>query len=264
MSKKLLLAGVVALSAGLILTGCTSQSSAKKPTTDKPVSINYSAAASLQGALTAIDKTYEKSHQNVKINFDFAGSGAIREKVVAGAPIDGVFLASKSDADKLTQAGKGADAKAVLGNTLVLVANKNTSVSSSKSLTDTLNSAKKIAIGEPSTVPAGMYAEQTLTKLGLATSLKSKLVMGSDVTQVLSYAAAGNVELGFVYKTDAMSNKNVKVVDNIPDDLHDAITYYTETVKDTKHSKEVKAFNKYLDSSAAQKVFAKYGFKSAK
>lgn len=261
MSKKSLIITGLVLSAGLLLAGCSSTSSSSSSA--KPVSINYSAAASLQGALTQIDKNYEKSHQNVKISFDFAGSGAIRQKVVAGAPIDGVFLASKSDADKLSQAGKATDSTAVLGNTLVLVTNKNNSEKTSN-LTETLKSAQKIAIGEPATVPAGMYAEQTLTKLGLENDLKSKFVMGSDVTQVLSYAASGNVDLGFVYKTDAMSNKNVTVLDTIPDDLHDPITYYTETVKTSKNTKAVQDFNNYLKTSAAQKVFEQYGFKSAK
>ena len=261
MPKKLLLTLAISLSTGFLLSGCASSAN---QTTDKSISINYSAAASLKGALTELEKNYEKSHPKININFDFTGSGAIREKVLAGAPIDGVFLASKTDATKLTKAKKAKDETAVLGNTLVLVANKKTPSQTEMDLLTTLTSAHKIAIGQPATVPAGKYAEETMTKLGVFTKLKEKFVMGSDVTQVLSYAASGNVDLGFVYKTDAMSNKNVKVLATIPEKLHSPITYYTETITETKQTKAVQDFNKYLASPAAQKVFEKYGFKSVR
>jgi len=250
--------------AGLSLAACSKSSDNSSSDSDAAVTLHYSAAASLQKSLTKVYADFEKSHPKTKIDFDFAGSGAIREKVQAGAPIDGVFLASKSDATKLTSDKKATDAKATLGNSLVLITNKNSGNSEADSLDATLKEASKIAIGEPGTVPAGKYAEESMTKLGDLNSLKPKFVQASDVTQVLSYVAAGNADLGFVYKTDAMTNKNVKVLATVPENLHDKISYYTATVATTKYNSQVKEFNDYLSSPAAQKVFSSYGFTKAK
>lgn len=237
------------------LSGCSSSEKS-----DKKITINYSAAASLKNALTEIQKDYQAEHPNLTINLDFASSGAIREKVIAGAPIDGVFLASKSDADKLLNQKKAEDSKALLSNSLVLVTNKKSDFSSSTDLETVLKSAKKIAIGHPTTVPAGKYAEESLTKLGLLDQLQDKFIQGSDVTQVLSYAASGNVDLAFVYQTDAQSNQQVKILTTVPENLHSKINYYSQTISDSKQKDAVQAFNDYLADSKAQKIFKKYGF----
>lgn len=249
----------LALLVGLFgLSAC----SGNQATSTQKTTITYSAAASLQTTLTQLGKSYEKAHPDVTIHFDFAGSGAIREKVAAGAPIDGIFLASQSDITKL---GKHVTAaNAVLGNQLVLIApvkSDKTTISTNQ-LSSNLTSASKIAIGEPASVPAGMYAEQTLTKLGLWKSLQAKFVQASDVTQVLSYVAAGNADLGFVYKTDALTSSKVKVLLTIPDSDHEPIRYYTAVVADSKAQSATKAFNSYLASTEAQKVFTKAGFTS--
>jgi len=233
----------------LFLTGCSNNSATVK--------LHYSAAASLKPALTEIYKTYQKSHSNVDITMDFAGSGAIREKVLAGAPIDGVFLASQSDIAKL--GNKVAAAKTILSNQLVLIAPKPLA----RQTTDwesALKKANKIAIGQPASVPAGMYAQQTLQKVGLYDSLSAKLVQTSDVTQVLNTVASGNADLGFVYQTDALTNKQVSVIKVIPENLHAKILYLTATVTASSQPNQVKDFNSYLASSAAQTIFKKYGF----
>ncbi|GBG96718.1 molybdate ABC transporter substrate-binding protein [Lactococcus termiticola] len=256
---KFLALTAVALS-GLSLVACSNKANQASDDNDPAVHLHYSAAASLQKSLTKAYANFEKTHPKIKIDFDFSGSGAVREKVEAGAPIDAVFLASKADTEKLTSSKKATEAQAVLGNSLVMIANKNSDIEEADSITDTLKTAQKIAIGEPATVPAGKYAEESLDKLGLLSSLKSKFVQASDVTQVLSYVAAGNADVGFVYKTDAMNNKNVKILATVPENLHEKISYYTATVTTTKYNSQVKVFNDYLSSPKAQKIFASYGF----
>jgi len=221
--------------------------------------LHYSAAASLQGSLTKIGTDYEKAHPDVKIEFDFSGSGSIRQQVLSGAPIDGVFLASKSDTDKLTSAHKANSPVLTLSNQLVLIAPKDSSLQGND-IAHLINSAHKIAIGEPSSVPAGMYAKESLSKLNLYTDNQSKLVMGSSVTQTLSYVASRNANLGFVYHTDALTNSNVKIISPVADNLHDKIAYYTATVSNSKYPSQVENFNQYLSESTAQNIFESYGF----
>ncbi|MFC0491046.1 Molybdate-binding periplasmic protein precursor [Listeria grayi] len=257
---------VFTLGAMLILGGCGAGQSNSATKTDKAaekVTIHYSAAASLKDALSEIATDYEKTHKDETIDIDFAGSGQIRQKVVSGAPIDGVLLASKSDADQLKDKDKITNAKEVLKNDLVVVANKQDNIKKEKTLAAQLKQAKKIAIGEPKTVPAGAYAEETFASLKLENELKPNLVLANDVRQVLAYTESGNVDLGLVYRTDALISDKVSVVYTVPEKLHAPITYWTGDVKETKHAKEVEAFNKYLGTKDAEKVFDKYGFQVA-
>ena len=260
MNKKIGASLLIGLTASLGLSGCTTSTNHSKSASTKPnVSLNYSAAASLQPALTKLYKTYHKAHPNVTINFDFAGSGVIRQKVLAGAPIDGVFLASTSDMNLIK--AKVTDASVALGNQLVAIVPRSSSASGS--LSELVKNAKKIAIGMPATVPAGKYAEQALTHLKLySPTYQSKFVQASDVTQALSYVAAGNADLGFVYKTDAATNQNVKIAATVPDNEHSPIVYPLATLKGIGKDKlsATKAFNHYLKSATADKVFKSYEF----
>lgn len=137
---------VFTLGAMLILGGCgagQSNSAAKTDKAAEKVTIHYSAAASLKDALSEIATDYEKTHKGETIDIDFAGSGQIRQKVVSGAPIDGVLLASKSDADQLKDKDKITNAKEVLKNDLVVVTNKQDNIKKEKTLAAQLKEAKK-------------------------------------------------------------------------------------------------------------------------
>lgn len=229
-------------------------------TKQKTVTIHYSAAASLKESLTTIYQRFEKDHPNIKIDFDFAGSGQIRQKVLNGAPIDGVLLASKADTTQLTDKNLLANSKLLLGNQLVVITNKQNSQFDQQSLTDILKKSQKIAIGQPKTVPAGAYATQTLQHLDLLSTVQPKLVMASDVRQVLYYVASGNAEVGFVYQTDVPIDHSVKALATVPATNHQPIAYYTGTIKAQNHQSATKTFNTYLQSKTANQVFKKAGF----
>lgn len=255
---------IVAIIAAVVIIGgggffFWNQSKAK---TAEPITLNYSAAASLKDALAEIETNYEKEHPNVDLAIDYGGSGAIREKVVSGAPIDGVLLASKADTDKLVAADAVTDEKKLLTNTLVLVKNAKSDIQKAD-LADVLAAAKKIAIGNPETVPAGQYAQDSLKNAQLYDQVKDKLVLASDVRQVLAYVEAGNADVGFVYQTDALTTDKVEILQAVPDDLHEPILYYTATVKASKQPAAVAAFNDYLTAADSQKVLEDYGFSMA-
>ena len=246
------------------IAGCGANDTTKAPAASSTaeateVTLTFSAAASLKDALGDIQKDYEKTHSNVTLAIDYGGSGAIREKVVAGAPIDGVLLASEADTMKLVAADKVKDEDKLLENTLVLVKNKQNDLQSAD-LKDTLTNAAKIAIGNPETVPAGAYAKETMESLGIFADMGDNLVMASDVRQVLAYVEAGNVDCGFVYKTDALTSDKVEILAEIPADLHAPILYYTAIVADTKNADAMTAFLKELKSEDYAKILTDYGF----
>jgi molybdate transport system substrate-binding protein len=147
----------------------------------------------------------------------------------------------------------------ILENTLVLIAPADgPALQGFKDLgTSTVN---VIALGEPSTVPAGEYATQTLTHLDLLEPLQKKIVYAKDVRAVLTYVETGNADAGFVYQTDAQTSSEVRVVAVAPPDSHDPIVYPGAVLKNSSHPEAARDFLAYLEARGAQQVFEKYGF----
>ncbi|MFP3125365.1 molybdate ABC transporter substrate-binding protein [Ectobacillus funiculus] len=265
MLKKLNL--VVSIMTAALLFGCSNgnstsdQTNKKEATPKEKVELTMSAAASLQNALTDIEKTYEKDHTNIDLKFNFGASGALQQQIKQGAPVDLFFSAAEDKFDELVKEGQIDQKQGVdlVGNELVLIVPKDTT-KSIKDFSDLSAQADKIALGTPEAVPAGKYAQQTLEKLNLWNQVSSKVVYAKDVRQVLSYVETGNVDAGVVYKTDALVSDKVKVVATADPKTHDPIIYPVGVVKDTKHPKEAEEFYKYLQSKAALKVLEQYGF----
>lgn len=244
--------GLLFVGALLVLAGCGAQ---------EPQTIHISVAASLKDVMDDVKPLYEDQHDNVTLEFDFAGSGQIRERVENGAPVDGVVLASAADADKLMKKKLIDDKAEIASNTLVAVM-PSKSVPS-VDITTELAKARVIAIGDPASVPAGKYAEEFLTKEQLMDSVKARLVKASDVRQVLAYVESGNADIGFVYQTDAMISKKVQTAYKISNDLHSPIGYYAATIQDSEATDETSKFMDYMKGTQAQKVLKKYGFGEA-
>ncbi|WP_223069449.1 molybdate ABC transporter substrate-binding protein [Paenibacillus caui] len=231
----------------------------------EPVELLISAAASLTESLDELKTIYEADHSNVKLTYNFGASGTLQQQIEQGAPADVFLSAGTKQMNSLLKEGYIAPdlTKNFLTNELVLIVPQNGSVQID-SLED-LNDSQvgNIAIGTPESVPAGKYAEQTLTFYKLWDGLAPKLVQTKDVKQVLSYVETGNADAGFVYKTDAASSKGVKIVLSTDPESHDAIEYPAGVIKDSKHPEEAKAFYDFLLSDKAQQVFEKYGFTPA-
>ncbi|HZW82775.1 MAG TPA: molybdate ABC transporter substrate-binding protein [Candidatus Deferrimicrobium sp.] len=237
------------------LTGCGTAG-------NNPKELTVSAAASLKDSLTEIQKKYLQKNPGIKLTFNFAASGTLQQQIEQGAPVDLFISASKTQVDALEQKNLLIKESRVdlLGNELVLVVGKdNTDITSIRDLTKA--SVGKISIGTPGSVPAGKYAQEALTKLNLWDTLQPKMVLAAkDVTQVLNYIEAGNVDAGFVYRSDALKSNKVKVIEVVPASSHQPIVYPAAIVASTKNMQETKDFIKYLQSSEVQQVFKKYGF----
>ena len=247
-----------------ILTGCSSTDTSKESSSKQTTELTVSAAASLQDALVELQKTYEKEHTDIKLQFNFGGSGALQQQISQGAPVDLFFSAAEDKFDALVDSKVIAKENGVdlLSNELVLVVPKNNE-KKINSFND-LNKASKIALGTPEAVPAGQYGVETLKAMKLWNKLESKVVYAKDVRQVLTYAETGNVDAGIVYKTDALTSDKTKIVATAKNDTHTPIIYPVGVIKESKHFKEAEAFYDFLQTDASMKVFEKYGFKGAK
>ncbi|HJB77941.1 MAG TPA: molybdate ABC transporter substrate-binding protein [Candidatus Nosocomiicoccus stercorigallinarum] len=247
--KRLLLIALVLI---LSLAACSNDDVTKDSSSVDTITI--SAAASLQDALNEAIEEYNKDN-DINIDVNYGGSGALREQILKGAPVDLFISASQDDFKKVEGEDLIIEKKDYLENKLVLIRpDDSTTVNS---IAD-LKNAEQIAIGEVDTVPAGKYAKEAFTSLNIFDELEDKYIYASDVRAVLTYVAQGEVDAGVVYETDAKTEEdNVDIVDEFGKDTHKPIIYPIGTLSD---SKEVKAFYDFLNEDSTLEIFKKYGF----
>lgn len=232
-----------------------------------PTELTISAAVSLKDALEAFQPTFEKEH-HAKLHFNFGASGQLMQQIEQGAPVDVFISAGSKQMNELQEKGLlFPDTRTdVVRNTLVLVVPKN--ASDQKNLTfDTLKNAKslRLAMGEPKSVPAGMYAEEVLKHLALYDQLIAArdIVFANDVRQVLAYVETGEVDAGLVYKTDAALSDKVIIADTAQEGWHQPIVYPGAVIHDTKEEALSKAFLNALKEGEGKRILEQYGFTPA-
>jgi molybdate transport system substrate-binding protein len=231
------------------------------PTTVHADQILVSAAASLADVLKEITTAYHaKSKHTVK--FNFGPSSSLARQIDEGAPADIFFSADLPQMDVLDKKHRleAGTRKNLLSNQLVIIVPSDSKlvIASPKDLLKT--DIKRIALAEPSSVPVGVYSSKYLTDEGIWDQLKPKVVPVQDVRATLASVESGNVEAGFVYKTDAAVSKKVKIVYEVSIDKGPKITYPVAIVKESKHKNAARDFMNYVQNSAAKDVFKKYGF----
>ena len=251
----LIIAAIAALG---LLIGCNSFNPFS---VQQRTSLTVSAAISLSPALAEIKTVYQSSNSNVNITYNFGASGALEQQIQQGAPVDVFFSAATKQMNALQQANLliNETRRNLLTNRLVLITPKNgVAVSDFKQLTDAR--IKKIAIGEPKSVPVGQYAQEMLTKLRLWQQLQPKLVLGNNVRQVLTFVESGNVDAGIVYATDAKASDKVTVRLTAAENLHSPIVYPLAVIRNSRNPAVAKMFVEFLAGDRAKIVFQKYGF----
>jgi len=224
--------------------------------------ITVSAAISLKDALDEIGKEYEARHAGVKVVANYGGSGTLRNQIEQGAPVDAFVSASEKDMDALNAKGliQSDTRRDIVANTLVLIvpADRDSGIHDFADLAGA--QVKTVAVGEPNTVPAGMYAQQAFAALGLTAAVHGKLVLAKDVRQALTYVATGNADAGVVYSTDARTTSKVRVAATAPANSHDPIVYPAAVLKSAHDAVAARALVEYLGADDAKAIFQKYGF----
>jgi molybdate transport system substrate-binding protein len=224
--------------------------------------ITVSAAISLKESLSDIRKAYEAASGD-QVVFNLDASGKLAAQIQQGAPVDLFISADDEQMDKLAKSGRidATTRRIIVDNTLVLIVSPKEK-EAPKSFADlATDRGRKIAIGEPKTVPAGRYAMQTLKSLDLDRAVASRLVLGESVRAVLSYVERDEVSAGIVYGTDAVqAGDAVKVIAMAEASSHDPIEYPAAIVTGSAHAAAAKRFLEYLSSEPAKKVFAARGF----
>jgi molybdate transport system substrate-binding protein len=222
-------------------------------------------AASLTDVVEELGRTFtDRTHVTVKSSP--GASSVLAKQIEAGALADVFFSADLEWMDYLEQRKllRPGSRHEVVFNRLALIAPVDSKVSLKiapgvdllKALGD-----GKLATGDPDSVPVGKYAHAALEKLGVWNSISSRIVRAENVRSALAFVARGEAPLGIVYRTDALAEKRVRIVDLFPQDSHPQIIYPIALT--ARAGTEARHFLDFVISDAAKPIFTKYGFEPA-
>jgi molybdate transport system substrate-binding protein len=225
--------------------------------------VTLSVAISLKDAIEELGRGFTATHPGVTLRYNFGASGDLQKQIEAGAPVDVFLAAAQRQMDELEKQNLivVASRRAFARNVLTVVKPADSRVDITKAADLLESSVGKIAIGNPKSVPAGQYAEESLRALGLWDRLQPKLVFAENVRQVLDYVARGEVDAGFVYTTDtATRTQGVKEAFRPPDDGYRPVIYPGAVVAASKHPGLGRAFLELLESPRGRTVLGRFGF----
>src|SRR5262249_5366881 len=207
-----------------------------------------------------IAANYEKQSSD-KIVFNFGASSLLARQITERAPADIFVSADEAKMDDLQRAGLivSETKRDLLSNSLVIVV-PNDSQLVIASTDELITKTQKIAIADPRAVPAGIYTKQYLSGLGLWDKLESRMVPTENVRAALAAVESGNVDAGFIYKTDAEISKRVKIAFSVPAEKGPTIRYPVAIIKEAKNKSGAEGFLRYLESDNARALFERYGF----
>ena len=221
------------------------------------------AAASLKNALDDAAGQWQRA-SGKKVVISYAASNTLIKQIEQGAPAD-IFISADLDwMDYGQQKGliRPDTRFNLLGNRLVLIAPKDSSVSATIQPGFDLAALLKggrLAMGNVDAVPAGRYGKAALEKLGSWDGVKDKIAQAENVRAALVLVARGEAPLGIVYQTDAASDPSIKIVATFPESAHPPIIYPTALTRESTNP-EAPAFLNYLRSPAARAAFERQGF----
>jgi len=225
--------------------------------------MTLSVAISLKEAIEELGRGFTAAHPAVTLRYNFGASGDLQKQIEAGAPVDVFLSAAQRQMDELEKQGLIAPGtrRAFARNVLVVVKPADSRVDITRAADLLVPAVARIAIGNPKSVPAGQYSEESLRALGLWDRLRSKLVFAENVRQVLDYVARGEVDAGFVYTTDAAARaQGVKEAFRPPDDSYRPVIYPGAVVAASRQPALGRAFLGLLESSQGRTVLARFGF----
>ena len=274
----------MAVAAGMALAGCSGQSETERdaqesesaqetetesqaaqdtPAADGQTEILVAAAASLKNAYEEeLIPMFQEEHPEIIVTGTYDSSGKLQTQIEEGLEADVFMSAATAQMDALNEEGLIQTDTIVnlLENKIVLIA----PASGGEDLNsfEDIVKARSIALGDPASVPAGQYAREALTNLGLWDQIQDRVSFGTNVTEVLNQVAASSADAGIVYATDAASMpEDVRVIGEAPEgSLAEPVIYPVAVVAASAHPEEARAFVDFLQTEEAMEVFESYGF----
>lgn len=258
MKKKM----IAALLTGIVCMGSVLTVSAEE---SGSVKLLIAAAASLEYSMEdELIPLFEEQNPGITVEGTYDSSGKLQTQIEEGLEADLFFSAATKQMTALNEEGL-MDSESItelLENKIVVIVPKDSELPMEKF--EDLVTADMIGLGDPESVPAGQYAREALTSLGLWEEASARASFGTNVTEVLNWVAEGSADAGVVYATDAAAKaEDVVVVAEAPEgSLEKPVLYPVGILARTEYPEEAALFLEFLKSDEAMEIFEKYGFSS--
>ncbi|MDB6070530.1 MAG: modA [Verrucomicrobiales bacterium] len=224
-------------------------------------SLRVSAAASLAEVLGEIDAAFTQE-TGTKVQLNLGASSLLARQIEEGAPVDLFISADEARMDGLEKQGliDPATRRPLLSNSLTVVVPADSALVLN-TISDLVQPGiRRIATGDPNTVPVGIYAKEHLQNLKIWTQLQPRIIAMENVRSALAAVESGNADAGIVYKTDAAISKKVKIACEVPAAEGPRIIYPVAVLKSSKNPLSSRAYVEFLRSASARESFGKFGF----
>lgn len=222
--------------------------------------VTFFAAASLTNVLQEQAADWQKAGGE-KVVFNFAASSALTVQISSGAPADAFFSADEAKMDQLEKKKLlvPGSRQTLLSNTLVVVVAADSTLAIAGPQ-DLVKNVRVLALAEPQTVPAGIYAKEYLRGVGVWSKAIDKMVPTDNVRAALAAVESGNADAAIVYATDALISKKVKIAWEIPSAEGPKISYPLALIAGAKEEAAARRFAEFLASEAGKATFRRHGF----
>jgi molybdate transport system substrate-binding protein len=217
----------------------------------------------MKDAVTEIGRGFTAARPGVTVLYNWGSSGELQKQIEAGAPVDVFISAAQLQMDELEKGRliESASRRVFARNLLTVIKPADSRVDITKAGDLAEARIARIVVGNPRTVPAGQYAEESLRALGLWDRVRPKLIFAENVRQALDYVARGEVDAGFVYTTDAaVRGQAVKEAFRPPEDTYRPVLYPAAVVAGSRQAALAQAFVGLLGSRESQATLARFGF----
>ena len=216
------------------------------------------AAASTAPALEKVLDGYRAEH-GVSVMVSAGSTGTLGKQIQEGADVDLFLAASAAWGTKLADEKRVAEQVDLFRNQLVIVVPQDSSEQQVAMEELGHPRFKTIAIGDPESVPVGIYAKQALVKAAVWPAVESKLAVGDDVQQVCLFVSRGEADAGIVYESESRVD-GLRKAGDVPTKLSEPIRYPLIKLNRTEPHPLADDLYQYLQSERALRIFREAGF----
>ena len=224
--------------------------------------LSVAVAANFTAPMQKIAEAFEKETGH-KLVLSYGSTGKFYAQIKNGAPFEVLFAADDETPARLEREGQGVE-----GTRFTYAIGKLVLWSKQPGLVDDkgevlrTGSFDRIALADPKLAPYGAAAMQTLNKLGLADTLRSKFVQGENIGQTYQFVATQNAPLGFVALSQVFVDGRVTEGSAwmVPETLHDPIRQDALILAKGKDNPAAPELVRYLKGETAKNIIRSYGY----
>ncbi len=234
-----------------------------KPKEEKQAEVLVFAGVGMKEVVSEIIDSFQVANSDFKVLVSWGPSGVLAQQIAMGQVPDVFISANRKWVDFIDSLNLVLDHRVmnVAKNEIVLVVPKKNPINSfvfgQEADLITLLQGGFLSIGDPSYVPVGAYAKQSLDYYGLYSQVKGQVLPGKDVRSALWVVEMEEAPVGIVFRSDAMASDKVKILSEIPSESHKPIAFLAVQCQKKKGAN---LFYQYLDTPMARHLWVKHGF----